>query len=599
MGEIETLHRRWPATKGYRILPPPNYAHRLQKKWRKAPTPSPRLSADTVESQTICAWKVKRLRRAIQEMGGKPKGDHPVLQAECARLLCNPDRIRTAWSQLPLTTRRAFLRYVVNREILGDDIDLPLSLGLYIFPKADDVSEPKVRRALEAAYLLLDEEGDLLPVTELCPNPPILPLEEGHIVEADMAFPPGWSHLLEWIESGRLRFGYGVMWDKNESMLPLPDQSGRNGWQVTTWLPWLTATSLAWIRSQGESPLWIEFLIAHLLQLEVLEVGEDGQFHLEPLHLHRYLALEEGLRRYLALEMLPLIAYHLGWRYLSPQPPLVISRYCPDADLEELFGSIVEAWLKAMAAYEGGTYSRATLVAEVMEMTTVDQYTSTRACLRLPPPYASWETFFSPLFHLLAFDLMPRLGFVTLLPKDQVRVQGLQASVWYHRPPQVARQRSPAVIQMVGEQEVEIPLDAPPELFRLVGAWARPMHLRNGQLHYRLSKEQVHRSFLDGMTPHHLQKAWESTVLAPPPATLVHWWENIHARFGSVRLYRDLPVLHVLDEALVEELSAAIPELITLMEGLLTPTDMLLRSGSEDQVRALLEAHGYLFVEDT
>lgn len=140
--------------------------------------------------------------------------------------------------------------------------------------------------------------------------------------------------------------------------------------------------------------------------------------------------------------------------------------------------------------------------------------------------------------------------------------------------------------------QVVVPVD--PEFLSIINLWAIPAGLKKNKLQYHLDVDRLHKAFERGLTPVDLRDGWKRCTGFDAPEFVEKWWQHWWGNYGHARLYAPQALLSTRDEFTMKELQMALPNLVSDIQQVVTPTAALLISEDADQVLADLERLGYM-----
>ena len=537
---------------------PRRWARALVRRWRQA---EPLLRVPLRDAEELFwGWSVADLRRLVRDLGGEAKGRREKLIETLRAALCSVERLRTVWATLPPETR-AFYRSLIVGEVLATDrLRDPCSLYLRT---ASGNEAWQFHEALIAAHLLI-EPAFLVPLT--CPDDRALALVMG--VAEDVSpptCPDDVPRLLEAVGAGKVRLA--------PPAARLLDEASRR-----------------YLERLGLGGGWGAYLVAYLLVERLVIIDEEGTLHLDLDNLHEALGRPSAERLRQMLRLLPVVAYPFFGAAVQglPLPP-------PVGEEEEEqrrvgFATLTTAFLYLLSAGEEAPLgARLEAIVESVDF----------RCPALPALGGVEIGAFRPFFEAMIRGPLVRLGLVELLPpaggsgEPVLRTRRLAALIWRRGEAAQAAGRPAVPFRMLDERHFEVEWQAPPALFRLVGRWGKPVDFVEGALRYRLDGRTIRRAFLRGERPAAWEAAWTPSF-GPLPDALRAWWNWQWERFNGVSLYRDVTLLTLGDEETARELMVAVPRLVDFIEGMLTPTEIIVRRGAEEEIVRLLRQSGYL-----
>ncbi len=496
------------------------------------------------------------LRQALRRMGERPRRNSEAMIAQAEVVLCDEKRLLDRWWALSPDERRLYLQIAAyvgahwEREQWWTSRPFPifriarLRLNAHAFALIE---------RLVAEYFLFEHKDGIAPISFLCPNGPTLPLEPGD----DAPFPPRpffriLAQLLRLIDEGALHI--------------IPANVHR-----FPHAPLLTPLSRDRLEAEGINAVVGDFLIAHLLEDEVVRGEPDDQLRIHLAHLATYLAEAEETR---------LLKACLQLQTFLPLPPP--KRYPPD-------GWMVLDHLKKEAAID-------------------NEIINERASLDATLEWLHWLAIFSdgPFFPLdllsrglarstfeLLLTLLEVLGMAEqrlIADVPQVRLRDLQRCLWGKRPPTIIA--SPKVTARMEGKLLLLPLTASSRLHQEAQQWAKLEGIGRDYLRYRLDPGRLSALLSRGTRTEELAARWTEGGANLPP-TLLTWWQRQEEQYGHVRLYPHVDWLSVRDPLTLRELQLAIPEMEDWIEGMVTPTDIILKAGRADEVLKLLRERHY------
>jgi hypothetical protein len=141
---------------------------------------------------------------------------------------------------------------------------------------------------------------------------------------------------------------------------------------------------------------------------------------------------------------------------------------------------------------------------------------------------------------------------------------------------------------------VEVQSPVPPAFMTFVLRWARPAGFSKNVVRYDLDVGRLHQAFEEGNDPEVLTEAWHSAVGFAPLPEILDWWRFWWDRYGHVRLYPPQALIQTRDAFTLQEVQAALPELQSLIVGIVAPEAALLEPDDVDKVLNALTRQGYM-----